>query len=334
MTKPLLLLLLLPLPAFAAAIDASAAAIQATDAAYAVGLVGGSVLGVYAALNAFRYVREVIGVASPLDTPLDLAPPVRGYVDQASYLEALGQRLAAENEAASMKAEREEIFLAAADHQTGEEFSISEGAYSASMRQDAVDAGADMALYDRFLSQDATHDEALRWSVEAAAGEIRLPVLPSGIDPAGSGYIEGTRDVYEDGRLSSWDVDGRYIGPPQAFDADDRSTLSDFAAPLMEFDDDAVSPSASPAVDYGSAFDDFLQQEAEVSAWARSEAEKSGADMALYDKFIAEDGVTFEEAARWSSMGGQVKMPVEPGTSSDWDAQGNYVAPLKSWELR
>lgn len=227
MTKPLLLLLLLPLPAFAAAIDASAAAIQATDAAYAVGLVGGSVLGVYAALNAFRYVREVIGVASPFDTPLDLAPPVRGYVDQASYLEALGQRLAAENEAASMKAEREEIFLTAADHQTGEEFSISEGDYSASMRQDAVDAGADMALYDRFLSQDATHDEALRWSVEAASGEIRLPVLPSGIDPAGSRYIEGTRDVYEDGRLSSWDVDGRYIGPPQAFDADDRSTWSD-----------------------------------------------------------------------------------------------------------
>lgn len=230
MTKPLLLLLLLPLPALAAAIDASAAAIQATGAAYAVGLVGGSVLGVYAALNAFRYVREVIGVASPLDTPLDLAPPVRGYVDQASYLEALGQRLAAENEAASlaseqseiffsaseMAAEREEIFLTAVDYgSAAEDFFANEAEYAASMRQEAAEAGADMALYDRFMADDSTtHDEALRWSVEAASGEIRLPVLPSGNDPAESRYIEGTRDVYEDGRLSSWDVDGRYIGPP------------------------------------------------------------------------------------------------------------------------
>lgn len=183
MTKPLLLLLLLPLPALAAAIDASAAALQTAETVYTVGLVGGSVFGIYAALGAFRYVREVIGVASPFDTSRDLSPHVRGYVDQASYLEALGQRLAAENDAASMAAEREEIFLTAADHQSGEQFSISDEDYSASMRQDAVDAGADMALYDRFLSQDATHDEALRWSVEAASGEIRLPVLPTGIDP-------------------------------------------------------------------------------------------------------------------------------------------------------
>lgn len=183
MTKPLLLLLLLPLLALAAAIDASAVALQTAETVYTVGLVGGSVLGIYVALGAFRYVREVIGVASPFDTSRDLAPHVRGYVDQASYLEALGQRLAAENEAASMKAEREEIFLTAADHAGSGDFEISDVDYAASMREDAVTAGADMALYDRFLSQDATHDEALRWSVEAASGEIRLPVLPTGVDP-------------------------------------------------------------------------------------------------------------------------------------------------------
>lgn len=214
MTKPILLLLLLPVPALAAAIDASAVPLQTAETVYTVGLVGGSVLGVYACLGAFRYVREVIGVASPFDTSRDLAPHVRGYVDQASYLEALGQRLAAENEAAPLASEQQEIF-----------FSSSEMA--------------------------------------AEREEIFLT-----------------------------------------------------------------------AADYGSAAGDFFANESEYAASMREEAAASGADMALYDKFIAEVDVTHDEAVRWSSMGGQVKMPVEPGTSSSWDAQGNYVAPLKSWEQR
>lgn len=214
MTKPLLLLALLPVPALAAAVDASAAALQTAETVYTVGLVGGSVLGIYAALGAFRYVRDVIGVASPFDTSRDLAPDVRGYVDQASYLEALGQRLAAENEASSRAAEQSEIFFSASE-------------------------------------------------MAAEREEIFLT-----------------------------------------------------------------------ATDYGSAAGDFAINEADYAASMREEAAAAGADMALYDKFIAEEDTTHDEAVRWASMGGQVKTPVEPGTSSSWDAQGNYVAPLKSWEQR
>lgn len=51
---------------------------------------------------------------------------------------------------------------------------------SQSQRAEAEASGADMALYDRFISEDATHEEALRWSNKAANAEIKMPALGSG----------------------------------------------------------------------------------------------------------------------------------------------------------
>lgn len=83
----------------AAPVDVSAVASGVADQLLAVSLVGAAVLLVFGGLAALGYVRAVMGVESTaFDASRDLAPHVRGYVDQQSYLDALASRLAARDE--------------------------------------------------------------------------------------------------------------------------------------------------------------------------------------------------------------------------------------------
>lgn len=218
-----LLVLLAPSASFASPVNTSAADQALIEGSFAVGLVGSVVLGVYALLAAFRNVREALGVGGSGggDVPsLDLAPHVRGFVDQQSYLDDLAARLAAEDaergidfrdvetgktnldymHESGLAAEQidrtqhsqaeldaydkglEQRSIASADWDDGGDGTFQDNQEGflgyVSPRAEAESYGADMALYDRFMSEDATHDEALRWSLEAATGEIRLPVLP------------------------------------------------------------------------------------------------------------------------------------------------------------
>lgn len=96
----LLLVLLAPSASFASPVNTSAADQALIEGSFAVGLVGSVVLGVYALLAAFRNVRDALGVGgSDAETSHDLAPHVRGFVDQQSYLDDLAMRLAAEDAA-------------------------------------------------------------------------------------------------------------------------------------------------------------------------------------------------------------------------------------------
>lgn len=96
----LLVVLLAPSASFPAAFDGNFAQQALLDVSFGVGLAGSAVLGVYALLGAFRHLRELLflgGLGG--DTSHDLAPPVRGFVDQQRYLDDLASRLAAEDAA-------------------------------------------------------------------------------------------------------------------------------------------------------------------------------------------------------------------------------------------
>lgn len=289
----LFLLSLLPLRSMASAVVVSTADQAIADASYAVGLVGGVLLGVYALLGAFRTLREALGF-SGLDSA-DLAPPpwaseseaVFAEGNRSDYLSNLAQRLHAEHEAFGIDW-RDESGKSNIDY-------MREAGLGGVQIDRAEHSGAELAAYDKGL-------ESRSLTVE------REEIFIAPYDPS----LEARREVFEDGRLSSWDVDGRYIGPPP------DSPLGVVELPVFEFDDSAVASPSSPAVDYGSAFDDLRQQEAEVDAWARSVAQQAGADMALYDKFIAEDDVSYEEATRWAveAASGEIRMP-SPSYLSD-----------------
>lgn len=67
--------------------------------------------------------------------------------------------------------------LSAAETAELDDFEASYGAMwtSQGQRADAEASGSDMALYDRFISEDATHEEAMRWSNIAANQVIKMP---------------------------------------------------------------------------------------------------------------------------------------------------------------
>lgn len=220
-------------------VDVVAVANGVFDQLLAIALVGAAVLLLAGGVAALRYLREVMGGGSALDTSRDLAPHVRGYVDQQSYLDALASRLAAQDgflgvdwrdesgksnidymaehgragedldrsqhsdaelaaydkglEQWSMARAQAEVFpdpeptefkandfappLSAAETAELDDFEASYGAMWASQgqRADAEASGSDMALYDRFVSEDATHEEAMRWSNVAANQVIKMP---------------------------------------------------------------------------------------------------------------------------------------------------------------
>lgn len=152
----------------AAPVDVSAVASGVADQLLAVSLVSAAVLLVFGALAALRYVRAVMGVASTSsDTSRDLAPHVRGYVDQQSYLDALASRLAAEDEANGVEWR---------DVGSGK----SNLDYEAEARAQVEAAGSDPVLYGKFRLGDASHEEALRWSNREANAEIKMPSPGSG----------------------------------------------------------------------------------------------------------------------------------------------------------
>lgn len=223
----------------AAAVNVAAVASGVSEQLLAVTLVGASVLLLAGGIAALRYVREVMGGGFASSTSPDLAPHVRGFVDQQSYLDSLASRLAAEDEflgvdwrdesgksnidymaehgragedldrsqhsdaelAAydkgleqwSMARAQAEVFpdpeptefkakdfappLSAAETAELDDFEAGYGAMWASQGQrvDAEASGSDMALYDRFISEDATHEEAMRWSNVEANQVIKLP---------------------------------------------------------------------------------------------------------------------------------------------------------------
>ncbi len=242
----LLLVLLAPSASFASPVNTSAADQALIDRSFAVGLVGSVVLGVYALLAAFRNVREALGVGGSGGGDagsLDLAPHVRGFVDQRSYLDDLAARLAAEDAERGIDFRDVETGKTNLDymHESGlaaeqidrsqhsqaeldaydkglERRSLSssdwddghggDGTFQdnqegflgyVSSRAEAEAYGADMALYDRFISEEATHEEALRWSSEAASGEIRLPALP--VAPA---FDHNEPSTFNDAQWSSY----------------------------------------------------------------------------------------------------------------------------------
>lgn len=226
----------------AAPVDVVAVANGVFDQLLSLSLVGGALLLLAGAISGLRYLRQVMGAGSGVaafDTSRDLAPHVRGYVDQQSYLDALASRLASEDEflgvdwrdesgksnidymaehgragedldrsqhsdaelAAydkgleqwSMARAQAEVFpdpeptefkandfappLSAEETAELDDFEASYGAMWASQgqRADAEASGSDMALYDRFISEDATHEEAMRWSNIAANQVIKMP---------------------------------------------------------------------------------------------------------------------------------------------------------------
>lgn len=105
MTKFLVFLCLLPVSALAAPVDTSAADLALVQGSYAVGLVGGGVLGVYALLSAYKSLRSALGFTG-MDSS-DLAPPpwaaeseaIFAEGNRSEYLSNLAERLAAEDEA-------------------------------------------------------------------------------------------------------------------------------------------------------------------------------------------------------------------------------------------
>lgn len=82
----------------AAPVDVVAVANGVFDQLLAISLVGAAALLLAGGIAALRYVRDVMGGGAVIDTSRDVAPHVRGYVDQQSYLDALASRLAAEDE--------------------------------------------------------------------------------------------------------------------------------------------------------------------------------------------------------------------------------------------
>lgn len=170
--------------AVAAAVPVSGVSDAVFEAGTAIGLVGGAVLLVFALLGAFAAVRSVMGVgsASPLHAP-----------GGGSYLADLEARLAAEDAAngvewrdvgtgkSNLDYEREALALSYREATVEEDASwarVNEAADR--LRVEAEASGADMALYDKFMADDATHDEAVRWSNKAANAEIKVPVLGPG----------------------------------------------------------------------------------------------------------------------------------------------------------
>lgn len=56
---------------------------------------------------------------------------------------------------------------------------------SQDQRNEADASGSDMALYDRYVADDATHEEAMRWSDKAANAEVKVPTLGAGWSSSG-----------------------------------------------------------------------------------------------------------------------------------------------------
>lgn len=170
----------------AAPVDVSAAADGVLDQLLVVSLVGTAVLLVIGAIAALGYVLGVMGASAGLsaaDTSRDLAPHVRGYVDQQSYLDALASRLAAEDaSAASLVPTYREATL---EEQASWDRINDAADLRESRRSEAEASGSDMALYDKYVADDATHEEAMRWSDKAANAAVKVPTLGAGWSSSG-----------------------------------------------------------------------------------------------------------------------------------------------------
>ncbi len=260
-----LLVLLAPSASFASPVDTSAADQALIEGSFAVGLVGSVVLGVYALLAAFRNVREALGVGGSGGGDggsLDLAPHVRGFVDQQSYLDDLAARLAAED------AERGIDFRDVETGKTNLDY-MHESGLAAEQIDRSQHSQAELDAYDKGLEQRSMSSSD--WDDGSDSGADFDPLTGS--------------------------VDAVY------------SENLDFAPGALSED-----ASSGAAVDYGSAAQDYAAGVVEFAAAARAEAQEAGADMALYDKFIAEEDTTHDEALRWSleAATGDIRLPALP----------------------
>lgn len=159
----------------AAPVNVSSVASEVAGVLPALALVGGAVLLIWAAVAALGYVRSAMGVGSSDPVPYTQTKEFK----QQAYLLRLEARLAAEDAASGVEwrdvgtgksnldYEREAVLR---DWDVG----------SSSLRAEAEAAGSDMALYDKYVADDATHSEALRWSNKEANAEIKMPVLGPG----------------------------------------------------------------------------------------------------------------------------------------------------------
>lgn len=227
----LFFLFLLPAVSWAAPVPVDAVATALLENIPAIIEVGGACLALYVGIDAFRYVKEVMGVGGSGSAPVQYllgdepgAKSYRGYGSQHEYLDSLASHLRKMDEfegvewrdegtgksnldymaeagragteidrsqyssaelSAYDKAESESQFkekdfappLSSAETAALDDFEAGYASMWASqgLRAEAESAGSDMALYDRFISEDATHEEAMRWSNTAANQEIKLP---------------------------------------------------------------------------------------------------------------------------------------------------------------
>lgn len=320
MTRLLLLLLASASPAaFASAVDAGLSAQSISDTVAAVVLVGGAVMGVNVLLTAYKRVRMALGVGGDGREFVgfhdasrdDLA--LAGFSSSSSdYLSDLASRLAAEDAAQGIEFRDVETGKTNLDYMresglAGEEIDRSQ---HSSFELDAYDYGAESAALRR------EREEIFLSPLDHAP-------VPFAYDDTGT-YSTAQFDAFLAGS-SGASFDSSAAGPDEkaAFEhgvseaREASSWQQGGAAPVFEFEvtEDDLKP---VAVDHGSALLDFVSGEAAWAAGARVQAQEAGADMALYDRFIAEEGTTHEEAMRWAVEAGSgvIRMPVIPPSAA------------------